>query len=143
VTELNVDNGQLSEYHQLLRSSEGPLFEASACKQFARHAQGIPSAGIPTSSGSNTLRFIPITDLTKDLKATYPCVVVADRSQKRQKRHVRLTIGGDMISTVFVPRTVCISQASFCALGTLQSNSTGWHATPHLQLSGHATLPVY
>jgi hypothetical protein len=31
-TAINVDTGALAEYHQLLRSSDGPFWEASACE---------------------------------------------------------------------------------------------------------------
>jgi hypothetical protein len=46
-TSLNVDSGQLPEYHQLLRCSEDSLWEAYACDEFARLAQSLPSASIP------------------------------------------------------------------------------------------------
>jgi hypothetical protein len=52
----------------------------------------------------------------------------------------------DMISTVFVPRTVCISQHILLRPRHITKYwYKRWHATPHLQLIGHATLhlPVY
>jgi Reverse transcriptase (RNA-dependent DNA polymerase) len=97
-TAINVDTGALCEYQQLLKSSEGHLWEASACEEWARLAQGLPSAGIPASQGTNTIRFIPITDIPQGRKATYPRIVVADRPQKAQSRRVRVTVGGDQIS---------------------------------------------
>jgi Reverse transcriptase (RNA-dependent DNA polymerase) len=96
-TAINVDTGAPNEYHQLLKSSEGELWEQSACEEWARLAQGLPTHGIPTSEGTGTIKFIPITELPKGRKATYPRIVVADRPQKQQSRRVRVTVGGDQI----------------------------------------------
>lgn len=97
-TAINVDTGDLAEYQQLLRSSEGHLWEQSACAEFARLAQGLPSAGIPATQGTNTIHFIPVQNIPRDRKPTYPRIVVADRPQKTQPRRVRLTVGGDQIT---------------------------------------------
>jgi Reverse transcriptase (RNA-dependent DNA polymerase) len=96
-TAINVDNGVPCEYHQLLKSTEGSLWESSACEEWARLAQGLPTHGIPSAEGTNTITFIPITKLPKGRKATYPRIVVADRPQKQQPRRVRVTVGGDQI----------------------------------------------
>jgi hypothetical protein len=94
---INVDTNALCEYHHLLRSSEGPLWEESACQEWARIAQGIPEAGIPTNQGTNTLQFINIIDIPQGCKAAYPRIVVANRPQKQQPRRVRVTVGSNQI----------------------------------------------
>lgn len=94
---LHCDTGEQVEYRQLLKSTDGPLWEASAVEEWARLAQGLPSAGIPTSAGTNTLRFITYQDIPAGRKATYPRIVVADRPQKAQTKRVRVTVGGDRI----------------------------------------------
>jgi Reverse transcriptase (RNA-dependent DNA polymerase) len=73
------------------------LWAESACEEWARLAQGLPSAGIQEDQGTNTIQFIPITALPPNTKATYPRIVVADRPQKTQPRRVRVTVGGDQI----------------------------------------------
>jgi hypothetical protein len=57
----------------------------------------VPTEGIPTELGTNTILFITITDNPQNQKATYPCIVVADRPQKSQPRQVQVTVGGDQI----------------------------------------------
>lgn len=64
---INVDTGKLAEYRQLLKSSQGHLWEQGACEEFARLAQGLPSAGIPVSAGTNTIFSYPNTNYRKDV----------------------------------------------------------------------------
>jgi hypothetical protein len=97
-TAINIDTGLVCEYHQLLASTDGPLWEASACEEWARLAQGLPSQGILEAQGTSTIKFIPITHLPTGRKATYPRIVVTDRPQKAQPRRVRVTVGGDQIN---------------------------------------------
>jgi hypothetical protein len=59
--------------------------------------KGLPSAAIPVSAGTDTLRFITYQDIPTGCKATYPRIVVADRPQKKQTQRVRVTVGGDKI----------------------------------------------
>lgn len=94
---LHCDTGNQVEYRQLLQSTDGHLWEASAVEEWARLAQGLPSAGIPLTAGTNTIRFITYQDIPAGRKATYPRIVVADRPQKAQTRRVRVTVGGDKI----------------------------------------------
>ena len=60
---INVDTGKLTEYRQLLKSSQGHLWDFSACEEWARLAQGLPSIGIPEKEGTNTIKFILIAKL--------------------------------------------------------------------------------
>jgi hypothetical protein len=96
-TAINCDTGALAEYHQLLKTSDGSLWEHSAVEEWARLAQGCPPSGIPVEHGTNTLRFITHSDVPSTRKPTYARIVVADRPQKSQPRRVRLTVGGDRI----------------------------------------------
>lgn len=94
---INVDTGKLSEYRQLIKSSEGPLWEWSSCEEWARLAQGLPTHGIPREAGTDTIRFIRFQDVPKGRKVTYPRCVCTDRPNKSQPRQVRMTVGGDQI----------------------------------------------
>jgi hypothetical protein len=105
-TAINVDSGVLCKYHQLLESTKG-----SVC---------LPTHGIPITEGTNTIAFIPITNLPKGQKATYPRIVVANRHQKQQPRRLRVTVGGDQIH---YPHDVS-TKASSLATVKLMLNST-------------------
>jgi hypothetical protein len=94
---IHCDTGVLSEYQQLLQSSDGQLWERACIEELARLTNGYPEGGIPETSGTNTLEFIPISAIPKGKKATYLRIVVADRPQKEQPRRVRFTVGGDKI----------------------------------------------
>jgi hypothetical protein len=94
---IHCDTGQAVEYRQLLKSTDGPLWEARAVEEWARVAQGLPSAGIPVTAGTNSIRFISRNELPPGRTATYPHIVVADRPQKKQTKRVRITVVGDRI----------------------------------------------
>lgn len=98
---INVDTGKLTEYRQLLKSSQGPQWEWAGTEEFARLAQGLPTKGIPVSEGTNTIKFIPKSKVPKNRKATYAKFVVADRPHKAKKMRVRMTVGGDKITYPF------------------------------------------
>jgi hypothetical protein len=94
---IHCDTGQAAEYRQLLKSSEGHLWEQAGTKEFARLCNGCPAAGIPQNEGTNTMTFIPVQDLPHNRKATYARIVVADRPSKADPKRMRLTVGGDRI----------------------------------------------
>ncbi|KAI2513563.1 Reverse transcriptase (RNA-dependent DNA polymerase) [Fragilaria crotonensis] len=89
----NPDTGQLAEYPELSRSSEGPEWIASMTDEFGRLCQG--HATMPT--GTNTMYFIAVRDIPKHKKPTYIRVVAALRPEKSNPRRVRITVGGDRI----------------------------------------------
>ena len=69
--DLDVDTGELSEYQALLKSSDGPLRERSCPEEIARLAQGFLPGGIPAFKGTNTIRFIKVSDIPEGRKATF------------------------------------------------------------------------
>jgi hypothetical protein len=95
---INCDTGLPTEYRQLLTSTQGPQWEQAAIEEWARLAQGLPTHNIPSSEGTNTIRFIAPKDLPPGRKATYPRIVVADRPNKANPKRVRVTVGGDRIT---------------------------------------------
>jgi hypothetical protein len=95
---LHSDTGELVEYQQLLRSSDGKLWEWSNIEEIARLAQGYPPKGIPLSAGTNTFFFIAVSAIPPGRTPTYLRIVVTDRPQKAQPRRVRFTVGGDRIT---------------------------------------------
>ena len=94
---INVDTGKLTEYRQLLQSSQGHLWVRGGCEEWARLAQGLPTEGIPIEAGTNTIRFISYNEVPPDRKATYAKIVVADKPNKANPVRVRITVGGDQI----------------------------------------------
>lgn len=88
----NPDTGQLAEYPELSRSSEGSLWQASNAEEIGRLAQGYG-----TQAGTNTIFFIPHTAVPKGKKPTYLRIVAAFRPEKTNPRRIRWTCGGDKI----------------------------------------------
>lgn len=86
------DTGQLAEYTELSKSSEGELWQASNAAEIGRLAQGFG-----TQKGTNTMFFIPHTALPKGRKPTYLRVVAAFRPEKDNPRRIRWTCGGDRV----------------------------------------------
>ena len=89
---VNPDTGLDAEYPELLRSSEGQHWEEQMCHEIGRLFQGYKE-----TKGTDTCRFIRITEMEKGRKATYARIVVADRPRKTEPRRVRMTVGGDKV----------------------------------------------
>jgi hypothetical protein len=88
----NPDTGQLADYPELSRSSDGNLWQASNIEEIARLAQGYG-----TTAGTNTMFFIRVDQIPKDRKPTYLRIVSAFRPEKDNPRRVRWTCGGDKV----------------------------------------------
>lgn len=52
-------------------------------------------------TGTDTIRFIRVSDIPRDRRATYLHIVSTDRPQKTEPRRVRFTVGGDKINYPF------------------------------------------
>ena len=89
---LNVDTNELCEYKKLINSSQGKAWMKSCSEEFHRLCSGTPD--IP---GSNTMFFIPNTEVPLGKKVTYMRLVVTDRPQKSNPKRVRITVGGDRL----------------------------------------------
>jgi hypothetical protein len=124
---LNVDTDTLEEYKNLRNSSEGPLWITSCSEEFHRLCSGTPE-----QPGTNTMFFIPHTQVPTGRKVTYMRLVVTDRPQKANPRRVRITVGGDRfdypfdISTrtaglttakILFNSVVSTTNAKFCTMG--------------------------
>jgi hypothetical protein len=90
----NPDTGQLADYIELSKCSEGALWIESCKDEFGRLCQG---HGAHMPSGTNTMFFIPVTSIPKGKKPTYLRIVAALRPEKPNPRRVRFTVGGDRI----------------------------------------------
>jgi len=123
---LSVGTGGHAEYQALLKSSDGPLWERSCTKDIARLAQGFPPGGIPASEGTDTIRFIKVSDIPEGRKATYVNICSPDRPQQEQQRRVRFTVGGDrpcdgvrrhlrerLIRCLVVSAALCVASVTF------------------------------
>ena len=89
----NPDTGQLAEYPELSRSSDGPKWIDSMTDEFGRLCQG--HQNMPT--GTDTMFFIPYSKVPRHKKPTYVRTVAAYRPEKVNPRRIRITAGGDRI----------------------------------------------
>ena len=88
----NPDTGQLAEYPELSKCSEGAKWQASNIAEIHRLAQGHGDI-----VGTNTIHFIPFSAVPKGRKPTYVRVVCAYRPEKEIPERVRWTAGGDRV----------------------------------------------
>ena len=95
---INPDTGELADYFELRKCSDGHHWENSCADEIGRLAQGRPPH-MPT--GTDTIRFIRVSDIPKGRRATYLRIVCTDRPQKTEPRRVRFTVGGDKIDYPF------------------------------------------
>jgi len=93
---INPDTGKIAEYRELSNCSEGHLWQASNAEEIGRLAQGYGSV-----KGTNTMFFIPVSQIPQGRKATYLRVVSAFRPEKSNPRRVRWTVGGDKVDYPF------------------------------------------
>jgi len=73
----NPDTGELAEYNELSKCSEGALWRSSNTAEIHRLAQGHGNI-----KGTNTIHFIPVSSVPAGMKATYLRVVCAYRPEK-------------------------------------------------------------
>jgi hypothetical protein len=95
-TAINPDTGLVAEYDELSKSSDGAQWIQSTTEEFGRLAQGLgPNSAM--THGTDTIRFIPVSQMPKGRTAAYIRTVCADRPEKPNPKRVRITIGGDRI----------------------------------------------
>jgi hypothetical protein len=92
----NPDTSKITEYHELSRSSEGALWQASNAEEIGRLAQGF-GPNQPAIKGTNTIFFIPKSKVPRKRKATYLRVDSAFHPEKANPRRVRWTVGGNRV----------------------------------------------
>jgi len=87
-------DGHAMEYRELLRDSQTKgAWAISDANEFDRLAQGKTGR----VQGTDTLCFIPITEMPKDRTATYIRFVCNERPQKAERNRTRATIGGNLV----------------------------------------------
>jgi hypothetical protein len=81
------------EYTALMKDPNlKPLWKRGFGNEAGRLFQGIRD--IP---GTDTFFFVELTNIPKDRKITYGKIVCDYKPHKKEKEHVRLTVGGDML----------------------------------------------
>ncbi len=95
-TAINPDTGNISEYRELSKCSEGQAWKESNIEEIGRMFQGLGKDS-PMPSGTNTMHFIYKHPIPKNKTPTYIRVVCADRPEKPNPKRVRWTAGGDRI----------------------------------------------
>jgi hypothetical protein len=92
---MHPTSGKPMTYRELIKD---PLtkadWELSSANEFGRLAQGVGGR----IKGTNTIRFIPHSDMPSKRKATYPRFVCKLWPQKAELHHTRLTLGGNLIN---------------------------------------------
>jgi hypothetical protein len=82
------------EYRQLITDPETKaVWTRSAANEISRLAQGVGNR----MKGTNTIRFIPVTEVPQGRKATYGRFVCTVRPQKSEPERTRLTVGGNLV----------------------------------------------
>jgi hypothetical protein len=74
---INSNTDLLADYKVISQSSDGPHWIEGNCYEFDRLAQGYKD-----TNGTDTIHFIPVSQLPADRKATYFHPVCADRPNK-------------------------------------------------------------
>jgi hypothetical protein len=89
--------GAIEEYAALKAKpgAEGEEWVQSMANELGRLSQGVLPHML---TGSDTLRFVPITALPPNKQATYLRIVTAERPNKAETKRVRCTVGGDRIT---------------------------------------------
>ena len=96
---IDETTGESMEYRDLIKNEKlRPIWERSLANELGRLCNGIRDI-----VGTNTMEFIPKSEIPKDrLKdVTYGRIVVSYRPQKLEKHRSRLTVGGDRINYPF------------------------------------------
>ncbi|KAG7340278.1 hypothetical protein IV203_023821 [Nitzschia inconspicua] len=88
----NPDTGKIAEYAELSRCSDGNYWKASNAEEIGRLAQGYKHI-----KGTNTIYFIPKSQVPRHKTATYLRIVCAHRPEKENAYRVRWTAGGNLI----------------------------------------------
>ena len=83
---INPDTGKPADYLELSRSTKGPLWVDGMTLEIGKLL------------GTETMKFIPISEIPRGTKITYAKIVCADRPEKENPIRVRLTIGGNLIT---------------------------------------------
>jgi hypothetical protein len=100
-TAINPDTDAIAQYKELSTCTDGSAWQDSNADEIGRMFQGLGETSY-MPIGTNTLWFMHPRQLPKKKKATYICVVCADRPEKDNPRRVRWTAGGDRIESTIL-----------------------------------------
>ena len=93
----NPDTGEIAEYAELSKCSDGEKWRAGCADEFGRLLNG---HGDKMPKGTETMFFIHPSKIPKNKKPTYMRIVAAYRPEKKEPYRVRFTCGGDRIDYV-------------------------------------------
>jgi hypothetical protein len=82
---INPDTGRPAEYYELSQSSRGPLWIDGMTLEIGKLL------------GTETMKFIPVSEIPSGTRITYAKIVCADRPEKANPIRVRITIGGNLV----------------------------------------------
>ena len=89
--------GENLTYRKLINGVDSEIWLNGCANEIGRLAQGRTGTSI---IGTDTIHFIPHTDLPAGRKATYLRIVVDVRPQKAEPNRVRFTVGGNLIEYI-------------------------------------------
>ena len=87
-------NGRKLSLDKLLSGPIQHIWQQSASNEFGRLAQGNNTGVV----GTDTIEFIPKTDLPPESKTTYASFVCDIKPHKKETHRVRLVVGGDRLT---------------------------------------------
>lgn len=94
--------GNALEYKHLLQTKDAEVWQQSYANELARLANGLPQCNI---QGTNTISFIPHTQVPPNKRVTYGRLVVNLKPHKTETHRTRLTVGGNLLQYANVKRT--------------------------------------
>jgi hypothetical protein len=97
---INEETGKSMEYKDLLKDPKyREDWSRAAANEFGRLFNGVSknADGTQRIVGTNTCRWIKISQVPRGKKVTYARTVVAIRTEKAEQKRVRITVGGDRL----------------------------------------------
>ena len=91
---IDPNTGAMLEYRHLRCGPDKEQWIKAAADEIGRLAQGVQPH---MQTGTDTMHFIPHTDLPPGRVATYPRIVAAEKPHKVESKRIRFTVGGDRI----------------------------------------------
>ena len=89
----DADSGKMLEFRHLIQKYPD-IWSTSIANEFGRLMQGV---GTRMKTGSNTMQFIPKSQIPPDKVITYARIVCDYRPLKSEPNRTRLTVGGDRL----------------------------------------------
>ena len=89
----DTDSGKMLEFCHLIKKYP-EIWSTSMANEFGRLISGV---GTRIKTGSDTMQFVPYSQIPPDKIVTYACIVCDYRPLKSEPNRTRLTVGGDRL----------------------------------------------